>query len=70
MCWQNEQWHSGWKVVLDVLSEYMTRRRMYAGTANLFLDVTFGRTGPWQIRSFDALRLEGVGMEIDDGGDR
>jgi hypothetical protein len=27
VCWQHE--YSGWKVVLDVLTEYVTRRRMY-----------------------------------------
>ena len=63
--WQHE--HSGWKVVLDVLTEYVTRRRMYAGTADLYQDVTFGRTGPGSVPL--TLRLEDVGMEIDDGGD-
>jgi len=65
VCWQHE--HSGWKVVLDVLTEYVTRRRLYAGTADLYQDVTFGRTGPGSVPL--TLRLEDVGMEIDDGGD-
>ncbi|KAG0698694.1 nucleoporin subcomplex protein binding to Pom34-domain-containing protein [Suillus ampliporus] len=65
VCWQHE--HSGWKVVLDVLTEYVTRRRMYAGTVDLYQDVAFGRTGPGSVPL--TLRLEDVGMEIDDGGD-
>ena len=65
VCWQHE--HSGWKVVLDVLMEYVTRRSTYAGTADLYQDVTFGRTGPGS--SPLTLRLEDVGVEIDEGGD-
>ncbi|KAI6146143.1 nucleoporin subcomplex protein binding to Pom34-domain-containing protein [Pisolithus tinctorius] len=65
VCWEHE--NSGWKVVIDVLTEYVTRRRMYVGTADLYQDVTFGRTGPGSVPL--TLRLEDVGMEIDDGGD-
>ncbi|KAG2356946.1 nucleoporin subcomplex protein binding to Pom34-domain-containing protein [Suillus spraguei] len=65
LCWQHE--HSGWKVVLDVLTEYVTRRRMYTGTVDLYQDVAFGRTGPGSVPL--TLRLEDVGMEIDEGGD-
>ncbi|KAG1877433.1 nucleoporin subcomplex protein binding to Pom34-domain-containing protein [Suillus subluteus] len=65
VCWQHE--HSGWKVVLDVLTEYVTRRRMYTGTVDLYQDVAFGRTGPGSVPL--TLRLEDVGMEIDEGGD-
>lgn len=65
VCWQHE--HSGWKVVLDVLTEYVTRRSMHVGTTDLYQDVTFGRTGPGS--SPLTLRLEDVGMETSDGGD-
>ena len=65
VCWQHE--YSGWKVVLDVLTEYVTRRSMHAGTTDLYQDVTFGRTGPGS--SPLTLRLEDVGVEIGDGGD-
>ncbi|KAI9569308.1 nucleoporin subcomplex protein binding to Pom34-domain-containing protein [Boletus coccyginus] len=65
VCWQYE--YSGSKVVLDVLTEYVTRRSMHGGTADLYQDVTFGRTGPGS--SPLTLRLEDVGMEIGDGGD-
>ncbi|KAG8219037.1 nucleoporin subcomplex protein binding to Pom34-domain-containing protein [Butyriboletus roseoflavus] len=65
VCWQHE--YSGWKVVLDVLTEYVTRRSMYAGTTDLYQDVTFGRTGPGSLPL--TLRLEDVGMETSDGGD-
>ena len=60
VCWQHE--YSGWKVVLDVLTEYVTRRSMHAGTTDLYQDVTFGRTGPGS--SPLTLRLEDVGVEI------
>ena len=65
VCWQHES--SGWKVILDVLTEYVTRRSIHAGTADLYQDVTFGRTGPGSLPL--TLRLEDVGMEIGDGGD-
>ncbi|KAH0840297.1 hypothetical protein J3R83DRAFT_1306 [Lanmaoa asiatica] len=64
VCWQHE--YSGWKVVLDVLTEYVTRRSTYAGTTDLYQDVTFGRTGPGSLPLM--LRLEDVGMETGDGG--
>ncbi|KAI6034721.1 hypothetical protein BKA83DRAFT_4121778 [Pisolithus microcarpus] len=53
--------------VIDALTEYVTRRRMYVGTADLYQDVTFGRMEPGSMPL--TLRLEDVGMEIDDGGD-
>ena len=65
VCWEHD--YSGWKVVLDVLTEYVTRRSMHGGTTDLYQDVTFGRTGPGS--SPLTLRLEDVGMEVGDGGD-
>ncbi|KAH7922053.1 hypothetical protein BV22DRAFT_1197706 [Leucogyrophana mollusca] len=65
VCWQHE--HSGWKVVLDVLNDYVNRRRLHSATADLYQDVTFGRTGPGSQPL--KLRLEDVGMEMEDGGD-
>ncbi|KAG2088377.1 uncharacterized protein F5147DRAFT_789516 [Suillus discolor] len=65
VCWQHE--HGGWKVVLDMLTEYVTQRRMYTGTVDLYQDVAFGRTSPGSIPL--TLRLEDVGMEIDEGDD-
>ncbi|KAF8433047.1 nucleoporin subcomplex protein binding to Pom34-domain-containing protein [Boletus edulis BED1] len=65
ICWQHE--YGGWKVILDVLAEYVTRRSSHAGTTDLYQDVTFGRTGPGS--SPLTLRLEDVGMEIGDEGD-
>lgn len=63
--WHHE--YSGWRVILDVLMEYVTRRSSYATTTDLYQDVTFGRTGPGSLPL--ALRLEDVGMEIADVGD-
>ncbi|KAL4081354.1 nucleoporin subcomplex protein binding to Pom34-domain-containing protein [Scleroderma yunnanense] len=65
VCWEHE--YSGWKVVIDVLAEYVTRLRMHSGTADLYQDVTFGRMGPGSVPL--TLRLEDVGMEIDEGSD-
>jgi len=65
VCWEHE--YNGWKVVIDVLTEYVTRRRIYSGTADLYQDVTFGRMGPGSVPL--TLRLEDVGMEIDEGSD-
>ncbi|KAI6013629.1 hypothetical protein BKA83DRAFT_4130285 [Pisolithus microcarpus] len=56
VCREHE--NSGWKVVIDALTEW---------TADLYQDVTFGRTGPGSMPL--TLRLEDVAMEIDDGGD-
>ena len=65
VCWEHA--YSGWRVVIDVLAEYVTRRRIHSGTADLYQDVTFGRMGPGSVPL--TLRLEDVGMEVDEGGD-
>ncbi|KAH7909735.1 hypothetical protein BJ138DRAFT_1173545, partial [Hygrophoropsis aurantiaca] len=69
ICWQHA--HSGWKVVRDVLAEYVSRRsgNGYGSGGELYQEVAFGRTGGQALK----LRLEDVGMEksdVDgDGGD-
>ncbi|KAG6917687.1 hypothetical protein DXG01_001662 [Tephrocybe rancida] len=62
--WQHE--HSGWKVVLEFLTDYVNRQRMVSsGTSGAYQDVSFGRRGASQVK---VIRLEEVGMESD-GGD-
>ena len=64
VCWQHE--HSGWKLILEVLTDYVNRRRMHWGTGGTHQDVSFGRRGGTQAVT---LRLEDVGVEMDSGGD-
>ncbi|KAI0638631.1 hypothetical protein C8Q77DRAFT_1154251 [Trametes polyzona] len=63
VAWQHK--HSGWKVVMELLTDYVNRRRMQSGTGGSY-DVSFGgRTGNQPL----ALKLEDVGVEMDRGGD-
>ncbi|GLB34283.1 putative nucleoporin subcomplex protein binding to Pom34 [Lyophyllum shimeji] len=65
--WQHE--HSGWKVVLELLTDYVNRRRMLAGpgagVGGPYQDVSFGRRDGSQIK---ALGLEDVGVPSDEIG--
>ncbi|KAG6810408.1 hypothetical protein H0H92_011997, partial [Tricholoma furcatifolium] len=63
--WQHE--HSGWKVILELLTDYVNRRRMLSGpgASAAYQDVSFGRRNGPQVK---VIRLEDVGMETD-GGD-
>jgi nuclear pore complex protein Nup188 len=62
--WQHE--HSGWKVILEVLTDYVNRRRMYAGSGGAYEDVSFGRKDASQVK---AVRLEDIGLELNNEGD-
>ncbi|KDR84406.1 hypothetical protein GALMADRAFT_237258 [Galerina marginata CBS 339.88] len=64
VCWQHE--HSGWKVLLEVLTDYVNRRRMDFGSGGNYQDVSFARRGGTQMK---ALRIEDIGMELDPEGD-
>lgn len=57
--WQHE--HSGWKVLLEILTDYVNRRRMHSGTDNSYHDVSFGRR---ESSSTTTMRLEDVGVEV------
>jgi nuclear pore complex protein Nup188 len=57
LCWQHT--HSGWKVILEVLTDYVNRT--HSGTHGVSRDVTFGPRGGSQPISF---RLENIGVEI------
>ncbi|KAG6840409.1 hypothetical protein C0991_006880 [Blastosporella zonata] len=59
--WQHE--HSGWKVILELLTDYVNRQRMLSsGASGAYQDVSFGRRGGPQGK---VIRLEEVGMESD-----
>ncbi|KAJ7146329.1 nucleoporin subcomplex protein binding to Pom34-domain-containing protein [Mycena epipterygia] len=64
VCWQHI--HSGWKIVLEVLTDYVNRRRMQSGIGGAYQDVSFARRGAAQ--QLITLRVEDVGVEMDGGG--
>jgi nuclear pore complex protein Nup188 len=61
ICWQHE--HSGWKIILEILTEYINSRRMDYGS---YRDVSFGQRGDSQTKT---LRIEDIGMELDAEGE-
>lgn len=64
ICWEHE--HSGWAMLLEVLTDYVNRKRLFSGTSHSYQDVSFGRRGSSQPVT---LRLEDIGVEMDNGGD-
>ncbi|KAJ7194771.1 nucleoporin subcomplex protein binding to Pom34-domain-containing protein [Mycena pura] len=63
VCWQHT--HSGWKVVLEVLTDYVNKRRIQSGGG--YQDVSFAPRGAAGQQAI-TLRAEDVGVEIDGGG--
>ncbi|KAJ7157192.1 nucleoporin subcomplex protein binding to Pom34-domain-containing protein [Mycena filopes] len=64
VCWQHT--HSGWKTVLEVLTDYVNRRRMQSGGGG-YQDVSFAPRGTAGQQAV-TLRVEDVGVEMDGGG--
>ncbi|KAJ7757553.1 nucleoporin subcomplex protein binding to Pom34-domain-containing protein [Mycena metata] len=64
VCWQHT--HSGWKIVLEVLTDYVNRRRMQSGGGG-YQDVSFAPRGGAGQQTV-TLRLEDAGVEMDGGG--
>ena len=64
VAWQHK--HSGWKLVLELLTDYVNRRRMHSGSGGSYQDVSFGARNPNQPL---ALKLEDIGVEMDRSGD-
>lgn len=62
--WQHE--HSGWKVILEVLTDYVSQRRLYSGSGGGYEDVSFGRRDASQVK---AMRLEDIGLELNSEAD-
>ena len=60
--WQHE--HSGWKVLLEILTDYVNRRRTASGPSHH--DVSFGKKAGQSVPSF---KLEDIGVEVDPAGD-
>ncbi|KAI0340825.1 hypothetical protein BDW22DRAFT_1397822 [Trametopsis cervina] len=63
VAWQHE--HSGWKVLLEILTDYVNRRRK-VGNGGSYQDVDFGRRHTTQIQ---ALTLEDIGVDMGPAGD-
>ncbi|KAH9927349.1 nucleoporin subcomplex protein binding to Pom34-domain-containing protein [Fomitopsis serialis] len=64
VCWQHE--HSGWKLLLELLTDYVNRRRLHSGTGGAYQDISFAQKGGHKPL---ALRLEDIGVEMDREGD-
>ncbi|TFK46960.1 hypothetical protein OE88DRAFT_1706649, partial [Heliocybe sulcata] len=58
--------HSGWKLVIEIMTTYVYRRRLHPGLGTDYKDVMFGRRGSGQPL---ALRLEEIGMELESTDD-
>lgn len=64
VCWQHQ--HSGWKVILEILTDYLNKRRMDFGSGTSYHGVSFG---PRRDVQYKSLRIEDIGMELDAEGD-
>ncbi|TFY59970.1 hypothetical protein EVJ58_g5439 [Rhodofomes roseus] len=64
VCWQHE--HSGWKLLLELLTDYVNRRRLHSGTGGAYQDISFAQKAGHKSL---ALRLEDIGVEMDREGD-
>ncbi|KAF8885802.1 nucleoporin subcomplex protein binding to Pom34-domain-containing protein [Infundibulicybe gibba] len=64
VCWQHE--HSGWKVILEILTDFVNRKRMHVGSSNAYQDVSFAPRGANQVKT---LGIEDIGMEMAEGDD-
>lgn len=60
--WQHK--HSGWKLLLEILTDYVNRRRVAGGPSHH--DVSFGRKA---VTVAQSLTLEEIGIDIGPGGD-
>ena len=64
ICWEHE--HSGWKIILEILTDYINRKRMDYAAGGSYQDVSFGQRGGSQTKT---LRIEDIGMELDAEGE-
>lgn len=63
ICWKHT--HSGWKVILELMTDYVNRRRMDHGSLSNYHDLS-ARRDPIQVKT---LRVEDIGIELDSHGD-
>jgi len=64
VCWHHQ--HSGWKIILEILTDYLNRRRIDFGSEGNCRGVSFAPRGGTQLKS---LRIEDIGMEYDSEND-
>ena len=64
VCWEHE--HPGWKMLLEVLTDYVNRKRLYPGSCGSYQNIAFSKRGGNQPVT---LRLEDIGVDMD-GDDR
>ncbi|PCH40742.1 hypothetical protein WOLCODRAFT_99195 [Wolfiporia cocos MD-104 SS10] len=64
VAWQHE--HSGWKLMLEFLTDYVNRRRRYSGNGSSYRDASFAPRGGQQVLS---LQLADIGVENHEGDD-
>ncbi|TFK43979.1 nucleoporin subcomplex protein binding to Pom34-domain-containing protein [Crucibulum laeve] len=64
VCWKHE--HSGWKVILELLTDYVNRKRLSYGSGGGYQDVNFNRGTSDELLT---LGLEEVGVDSSDIGD-
>ncbi|KAJ8519666.1 hypothetical protein ONZ45_g3382 [Pleurotus djamor] len=62
--WQHE--HSGWKLIMEILTDYVNRRRKATGFGGGYHDISFGKRGQNQVST---LQLEDIGVELPQEGD-
>ncbi|KAJ7665077.1 nucleoporin subcomplex protein binding to Pom34-domain-containing protein [Mycena polygramma] len=65
VCWQHT--HSGWKIVLEVLTQYVSQRRTQSGAGGGYEDVSFAPRGAGAQQTV-TVDLEDAGVEMDGGG--
>lgn len=63
VCWEHE--HSGWTIVLEVLTDYVNCKRLHSGAGSSYQDVSFGPRTTQPV----TLRLQDIGVEMNAGGD-
>ncbi|KAI0658630.1 hypothetical protein C8Q70DRAFT_993204 [Cubamyces menziesii] len=64
VAWQHK--HSGWKLLLEILTDYVNRRRLQSGSGSSYHDVSFGNRGANQPLT---LKVDDIGVEMDRNGD-
>ena len=58
--WEHE--HPGWKMLLEVLTDYVNRKRLYPGSGGSYQNIAFSKRGGNQPVT---LRLEDIGVDMD-----
>ncbi|TEB32289.1 hypothetical protein FA13DRAFT_1773993 [Coprinellus micaceus] len=59
--------HSGWKVLLEILTDYVNRRHLHYTPGGQYQEVSFGRRGTAQVPL--TLEMQDVGMDVSEKND-